>query len=119
MPDYTENNYTENLDLFITDMENDGDDFFDFDRDLNENFEKIDELLSNISDEAIDYIRAVTDGLYTPVDLSVKHADEINTDYDRDVWAWIKARIQAANYSGIHIGDYIPVTLTGGTKSTA
>lgn len=119
--------YTENLDLYLTDMENDGNDFYDFDRDLNENFEKIDEAIgkiqngfvkpdfSNLSDEAIDYIRAVTDGLYTPVDLSVKHADEINTDYDGDVWAWIKARIQAANYSGIHIGDYIPVTLTGGT----
>lgn len=40
MPDYTDNNYTENLDLFITDMENDGDDYFDFDRDLNQNFEK-------------------------------------------------------------------------------
>ncbi len=30
------------IDLFLTDMETDGDDYFDFDRDLNDNFKKID-----------------------------------------------------------------------------
>lgn len=35
-------NYTENLDLFVTDMDTDGNDYFNFDRDLNDNFEKID-----------------------------------------------------------------------------
>lgn len=35
-----------NLDLYKTDMETDGDDLFDFDRDLNENWDKIDERFS-------------------------------------------------------------------------
>lgn len=33
---------TENLSLYLTDMETDGEDLFDFDRDLNENWNKID-----------------------------------------------------------------------------
>lgn len=33
---------TENLNLYLTDMETDGDDLFDFDRDLNQNWEKLD-----------------------------------------------------------------------------
>ena len=28
-----------------------------------------------------------------------------------DEWAWIRARIKAANYEGIYVGDYIPVTM--------
>lgn len=118
---------TEKLNLYLTDMETDGNDSFDFDRDLNQNFEKIDNAfddldknslkkdLSNLPIESEDYIRAVTDGLYTPVDLTIKHASEINSGFGGDAWAWIKSRIQSANYSGIHIGDYIPVSLSGGT----
>ena len=33
--------YTPKLNLFMTDMTGDGNDLFDFDRDLNQNFEKI------------------------------------------------------------------------------
>lgn len=120
-------NYTENLNLYKTNMDTDGNDTFSFDRDLNENWDKIDakvgELdagsastnLDNLTDEAIDYIRAVTDGTYVPVDLSVKHAEEIRTNHGGDVWAWIQSRIKSANYSGIHVRDYIPVQLSGGT----
>ena len=120
-------NYTENLNLYKTNMSTDGNDTFSFDRDLNDNWDKIDakfgELsdgsatnkLDNLTDEAVDYIRAVTDGTYVPVDLSVKHAEEIRTNHGGDVWAWIQSRIKAVNYSGIHIGDYIPVQLSGGT----
>lgn len=36
-------NQTENIDLFLTDMETDGEELFDFDRDLNNNFIKIDD----------------------------------------------------------------------------
>ena len=36
---------TQNLKLFKTDMATDGDELFDFDRDLNENWEKIDAAL--------------------------------------------------------------------------
>jgi len=53
------------------------------------------------------------DRLYDGVDLSTKFATEI-ASY-ASVWAWIKARIQAANYNGIHVGDYIPYTLSAGT----
>lgn len=119
--------YTENLNLYKTNMTTDGNETFSFTRDLNENWDKIDEKFGqlsagsvktnfdNLTDDAIDYIRAVTDGLYKPVNLSVKHAEEISTEHGGDVWAWIKSRIQSADYSGIHIGDYIPVTLSGGT----
>ena len=39
--------YTENLNLRTTDMESDGDDLFDFEVDLNGNFEKIDARFSD------------------------------------------------------------------------
>ena len=55
------------------------------------------------------------DELYTGVDLTVKHAEEIQNEHNGDAWAWIHSRIQAVNFEGIHVGDYIPVTLSGGT----
>jgi hypothetical protein len=55
--------------------------------------------------------------VYSGVDLSVKFANEI-TNYS-SVWAWIKARIKAANYDGIHVGDYIPFTTTNGVSLNA
>jgi len=118
---------TTNLNLYLTDMDKDGNDSFDFDRDLNQNFTKIDTAfgtlsidslkkdLSNLPVSSEDYIRAVTDGVYPPVDLTVKHTAEIASDFAGDEWAWIQSRIQSANWSGIHIGDYIPVQLSGGT----
>lgn len=48
----------------------------------------------------------VDDHIYGGTDLSTKYATEIS-GYT-DVWAWIKARITAGNYDGIHVGDYIP-----------
>lgn len=48
---------------------------------------------------------------YNGVDLTTKFATEIAT-YSNNPWAWIKARITAGDYSGIHIGDYIPFTCT-------
>lgn len=122
--------YTTNLNLYNTDMNTDGNDTFDFQRDLNDNNDKIDAYagtvnsalnnsahknFDNISDNAVNIIKESTDGLYTPVDLTVKHSAEINANYGGDAWAWIHSRIQSVNYSGIHIGDYIPVKLSGGT----
>lgn len=49
--------------------------------------------------------------IYKGVDLAVKHADEIS-NYS-DVWAWLKARITAADFSGLNIGDYISFTANG------
>lgn len=50
---------------------------------------------------------------YQGVDLAVKFAAEI-ANYT-DEWAWIKARIQAGNFSEIHVADYIPVVANGDT----
>lgn len=43
--------------------------------------------------------------IYKGADLAVKHADEIKK-YS-DVWAWLKARTTAADFSGLNIGDYV------------
>jgi hypothetical protein len=48
------------------------------------------------------------DRVYSGADLTVKFAAEI-AGYP-SVWDWIKARIQAANFIDIHVGDYIPFT---------
>lgn len=40
---------TENLNLYLTDMETDGNDTFNFDRDLNDNWKKIDNAVNNLS----------------------------------------------------------------------
>ena len=51
------------------------------------------------------------DGHYPGVDLTVKFAAEIAASpYSGNAWAWIKGRITAKNYEGIHVGDYIPYT---------
>ena len=52
--------------------------------------------------------------LYEGVDLTVKFADEIS-NFSGDPWAWIKNRINNADWSGLHIGDYIPFTTTTGS----
>ena len=55
---------------------------------------------------------------YEGTDLTTKFADEI-TSYGGNPWAWIKARITAGNFSGIHVNDYIPFTTTNGYSFTA
>jgi hypothetical protein len=54
---------------------------------------------------------------YERIDLTEKFADEI-AGYS-DAWAWIKARIQAGNYTDIHVGDYIPFTTTNSVSLNA
>lgn len=44
---------------------------------------------------------------YEGVDLTVKFADEI-ANYT-DEWAWIQARLDAHNVSGLRVADYIPI----------
>lgn len=55
--------------------------------------------------------RAMSDNdrLYAGRDLTVVFALEI-AKYS-DAWAWIKARIKAHNFAGIHVADYIPITM--------
>lgn len=62
----------------------------------------------------IDAARDTLDRLYKGVNLATKFASEI-ANYGGDQWAWIKARIQAGNYKGIHVGDYLPFMLNAGT----
>lgn len=57
---------------------------------------------------------------YYGIDLAEKFADEIAASpYSGDAWAWIKARIQAGNYTGIHVKDFIPFTTTNGVTLRA
>lgn len=53
------------------------------------------------------------DALYEGRDLTKVFAVEISKF--TDAWAWIKDRIANANYTGIHVGDYIPMTVKGET----
>lgn len=49
------------------------------------------------------------DRYYEGQDLTVKWASEIAASpYNGDAWAWIRARIRAGNFLGIHTKDYIP-----------
>lgn len=57
----------------------------------------------------------LTPGAYDGVDLTLKFATEIAAPpYSGNPWAWIKARITAKNYLGIHYRDYIPITCANG-----
>lgn len=51
--------------------------------------------------------------LYKGRDLTTVFAEEIAKF--TDAWAWIKNRITNANYEGIFVGDYIPITMNGET----
>lgn len=65
-------------------------------------------------------IGAGMDRYYEGVDLTEKFAEEIAAaPYNGDAWAWIKARIRAANYTGIHTKDFIPFTTTNGVTLRA
>lgn len=55
------------------------------------------------------------DRYYGGTDLTVKFADEI-ADCNNDPFAWIKARIKAVDYKGLHVNDYIPWTSTNNKK---
>lgn len=57
------------------------------------------------------YATLDSDRIYEGVNLETKFAAEI-AGYS-DVWAWLKARITAVNYSGLHVGDYVPFVMNG------
>ena len=57
--------------------------------------------------------RQIFNRIYDGRDLTKVFAKEIQ--HYSDEWAWIKARIQNADYSGLYVGDYIPVTISAGT----
>ena len=51
------------------------------------------------------YLSTDGDRYYEGVNLAEKFKDEI-ANYS-DIWQWIKARIKAKNYAGIHVNDFI------------
>ncbi len=58
--------------------------------------------------------------IHNETDLSVKFSEEISAaPYHGNVWAWIQARIRAADWNGIHIADYIPFRCTNGYEIKA
>lgn len=73
--------------------------------DFNADNELANSLIQNKADSATELI---ADRIYEGTDLTEAFTDEI-AEFS-DVWAWIKARIQTANFSGIHVGDFIPFT---------
>ena len=69
------------------------------------------ELLANTAYIHRSYPSLDSDRIYDGVDFTTKFAAEI-AGYT-DVWAWIKARITAVDYSGLHVGDYVPFSMNG------
>lgn len=70
-------------------------------------------ILLNNKGSDIEIQRQIINRIYDGRDLTQVFANEIS-NYSNE-WAWIKARITAGNYSGIYVGDYIPVTMNAGT----
>lgn len=62
--------------------------------------------------DKLDTYMQMTNGIYDGVDLTSKFASEIGSN---DVWTWLHNRIAAGNFTGLHVGDYIPVTISAGT----
>lgn len=67
------------------------------------------ENLSTKVDTEIDILFKQLNFIYRGINLVEKFKKEIAKFSDE--WAWIKDRIEKNNFSGIHIGDYIPLKL--------
>ncbi len=63
----------------------------------------------NFQNMHTNYAIEAADHTYEGVDLTERFAEEI-AGY-ANVWRWIKARIAAANFDGLHVGDYIPIIM--------
>ena len=62
-------------------------------------------------DDDIKRIMQDNDHIYPGRDLTIVFAQEI-AQYS-NAWTWIKERIKAHNFTGIHVADYIPITMNG------
>lgn len=62
-----------------------------------------------VSAANLDALNQIAAGVYEGTDLTVKFADEI-ADYS-DEWAWVQARLDAHDLSGMLPGDYIPIVV--------
>ena len=61
----------------------------------------------NFENMHTNYAIEAADCTYEGVDLTERFAEEIS-GY-ANVWRWIKARIAAGNFDGLHVRDYIPI----------
>lgn len=87
------------------------------------NYESLSDQYNDLSDQINDVSTSVgtineTDEAilqynYEGKDLTEAFADEINDGFSGDAWAWIKDRVDNANYTGLRIADYIPITMNG------
>ena len=71
--------FTNFLKLFKTDMATDGDDYFDFDRDLNQNWDKIDEFANYEALNGVYFEKMKDVSIEIPSDETV--TEEIEVDY--------------------------------------
>lgn len=62
------------------------------------------EAISNLTED-LEISLLENDRLYEGTNLAEKFKDEI-ANYS-DIWQWIKARIKAGNFAGIHVNDFI------------
>ena len=117
--------YTEKLNLYLTDTTPtadggfvDGNDVLNFDRDFNDNFQKIDDYVANNESNLLtkadkSYTDKIFNRIYDGVNLEEKFADEIAKFANK--WVWIQSRIKSGNYDGILIGDYLTTSISSGT----
>lgn len=62
-----------------------------------------------VSAANLDALNQIAAGIYEGTDLTVKFADEI-ANYT-DEWAWVQARLDTHDVSGMLPGDYIPIVV--------
>ncbi len=67
--------------------------------------------------EELRILAEIADRTYAGRNLTAVFASEI-AQSGGDPWAWIKGRITAGNYKGIHVGDWIPYTDTSAAPKT-
>jgi len=66
-------------------------------------------------DAASNEALTIANRLYTGKNLAVAFATEIAAF--ASVWGWIQNRIQSGNFSGLNVGDFIPLTVAGNNFS--
>ena len=76
------------------------------------NYSIIDQTARDNASKALqdaEYSRLESIGAYPGRNLATVFAEEIKQK--ANVWEWLRARVRAANYTGIRIGDYINVVI--------
>lgn len=71
---------------------------------VGDKFAKVDNETASLKED-LEISLLENDRLYEGTNLAEKFKDEI-ANYS-DIWQWIKARIKAGNFAGIHVNDFI------------